>query len=139
MASPATNVPPLDKLKGRENYQTWKIGMQAYLEYEDLWGCVEGISEYIANARNVTKAHSRMLLAIDPINYVHIQDTKTAKEAWEKLQVAFEGSGLTRKVNLLKTLVSTQLCNCDSIEDYVNIIVTTAHKLNGIGLNVPDE
>ncbi|RYA67841.1 hypothetical protein DD592_27230 [Enterobacter cloacae complex sp. 2DZ2F20B] len=36
-------TPVIEKLKGRENYNTWKFGMQAYLEHEDLWGCITGI------------------------------------------------------------------------------------------------
>ena len=33
----------------------------------------------------------------------------------------------------------TKLWNCTSVEEYINTIITTAHKLNGIGFNVADE
>lgn len=71
--------------------------------------------------------------------YIHVKDTATAKETWDKLQVAFEDSGLTRKVSLLRTLVTTQLDKCKSVEEYVGRIVTTAHTLNNLNFKVPDE
>lgn len=72
---------PVDRLKERKNYPTWKITMEAYLDYEDLWGCVQGKEEYTKDARKDSKVRSQILLAVDPINYVHIQGTIKAKEA----------------------------------------------------------
>lgn len=46
------------------------------------------------------RARSRILLSIETINYVHIQNTMSAKEAWDKLREAFDDSGLTRKDGL---------------------------------------
>ncbi|KMQ85146.1 retrovirus-related pol polyprotein from transposon tnt 1-94 [Lasius niger] len=70
---------------------------------------------------------------------MHVQDTKTAAEAWEKLKKAFEGTGLTRSVGILHILITTQLTNCASVNDYVNTVITTAHKLAGIGFKIGDE
>ena len=55
------------------------------------------------------------------------------------LQRAFENNGLIRKVGLFRTLVTTQLNSCSSVDEYVNRIITTAHKLDGIGFKIPDE
>ncbi|XP_046814136.1 uncharacterized protein LOC124422138 [Vespa crabro] len=68
-----------------------------------------------------------------------VGECATVKEVWEKLQTTFEDSGLTRKVSLLRTLVIIQLQKCRDVEEYVNIITTTAHKLNGVGFKVSDE
>ncbi|KAK9747236.1 hypothetical protein QE152_g5432 [Popillia japonica] len=125
-----TNLPTIERLVGRENYNTckfamqallehedlWgcvtgdamytadtkKVTMQALLEHEDLWGCVTGDAMYTADTKKVTKARAKIILLIDPINYIHIQDTTDAKGAWDKLQCAFEDSGLTRRVGLLR-------------------------------------
>lgn len=110
--------------------------MMAFLEHEDLWKCIEGTE---VNERKLTKAKAKLILCIDPINYSHIQSANTAKEVWEKLQTSFEDSGLTRKVSLLRTMATTQLEKCNSVEDYVNEIITTAHKLSGLGFPVSDE
>lgn len=70
---------------------------------------------------------------------MHVRDAATAKEVWDKLCAAFEDSGLTRKVGLLRTLITTQLENCGSVEEYVDRIITTAHKLNELSFEVKDE
>jgi transposase InsO family protein len=133
------SLPQIEKLKGRENYVTWKFAMRASLELEDLWGCITEEEGYTADAKKVTRARSRIILAVDPINYVHIQDTTTAKQVWDRLESTFEDSGLTRKVGLLRTLVTTRLDNSESVDDYINTVITTAHKLNNLNLAVPDE
>lgn len=73
--------------------------MQAWLEHDDLWGCVLGTEEYVVDEKRATKAKSKLILSVDPINNAHIQECATAKELWEKLQTTFEDSGLTRKVS----------------------------------------
>lgn len=135
MAS-SNSVFSIDKLSGRDNYPTWKFAMQALLEHEDLWNCVTGSDK---DEKRNTKARSKIILSVDPVNYVHIKSANTAKEVWENLSKAFVDSGLTRKVGLLKTLVTTKLENCKSVDEYVNQIVMTAHKLNGLDFNVSEE
>lgn len=73
--------------------------------------------------------------------YVHIQDTATAKEIWDKLKKVYEDSGLLRKVGLglLHTLVTTRLESYSSVEEYVSTIISTAHKLNGMSFEVKDK
>ncbi|KAG5865006.1 hypothetical protein JTB14_000927 [Gonioctena quinquepunctata] len=83
-------LPPIEKLKGRENYDSWK-------------------------------------------------ETKTTKEACENLAKAFEDTGLRRKVGLLRTLISTRLEDCPSVEEYVNKIIQTAYKLSCIDMKASDE
>ncbi|GBP91605.1 hypothetical protein EVAR_99904_1 [Eumeta japonica] len=63
----------------------------------------------------------------------------SSKQVWKNLQNAFEDSGLSRKVGLLKDLINTSLDNCPSIEEYVNKIMSTAYKLRNIGFEVGDE
>lgn len=103
MASSLQGIPAIEKLKGRENYPTWKFAMQAYLEHEDMWRCTD------TDARKMAKAKFKIILCVDVMNYSHIQTATTAKEVWDRLKTAFEDSGLTRKVSLLRSLVTTQL------------------------------
>lgn len=95
--------------------------------------CIEGTD---TDARKMAKAKSKIILCVDPMNYSHIQSTATAKDVWDKLKTAFEDSGLTRKVSLLRT---AQLEKYKSVEKYVNEIIITAHKLDSLGFNIPDE
>ncbi|KAG7300019.1 hypothetical protein JYU34_017061 [Plutella xylostella] len=126
----------IDKLIGRDNYSTWKFAVQTYLEHEELWECVEGTN---VDQKKDKKAKSKIILLVDPINYVHIEECTTSKEVWLNLQQAFSDSGLTRKVGLLKSLITTTLDSSSSVEDYVNKIMSTAHKLRNINFKVDDE
>lgn len=96
----------IEKLTGRDNYASWKFSVQAYLEHDELWDCVCGSN---TTPKKEIKARSRLILLLDPINYVHIQNAPTAKEVWEKLEQAFDDSGLYRRVALLKDLITTTL------------------------------
>lgn len=88
----------LEKLQGRENYSAWKFAMEAYLQHEDLWECVEAPpgGSISTDHKRVTRARAKIILFLDPLNYMHVQDTRIAAEAWEKLKKAFEDTGLTR-------------------------------------------
>lgn len=85
------------------------------------------------------KAKSKLILLIDSVNYVHVQSAKMAAEVWQKLKYAFEDTGLTRKVGLLETLITIKLSDNGSVDEYVNKIVLTAHKLRSIGMDISDE
>lgn len=125
----------MEKLIGRENYQTWRLGMQAYLEQEELWEAVKGTEE---DEARIKIAMLTITLAVDPEVYEHFQNCKSAKEVWDNLAKVFDDTELTRRIGLLQKLLTTNLEN-SSVDQYVNTIVSTAHELNGIGLNIDDE
>lgn len=131
----------IEKLTGRDNWASWSFAMKAYLQHEDLYNCIlkEPAATDPNSVKQDIKAKSKIILLVDPILYVHIQEAQNAKQVWENLAKAFEDSGLTRKVGLLKELINTNLENSLSVEDYVNKIMTAAHKLRNIKFNVDDE
>lgn len=129
----------IEKLTGRDNYATWSFAVKAYLQLEDTWDCIETETGKAVDAKKDIKAKSKLILLIDPIIYVHVREATTAKEVWENLMRAFEDSGLSRKVGLLKDLINTTLETSSSIEDYVNKIMSSAHRLRNIGFRVDDE
>lgn len=120
----------------KKAYDTWKFAVQCYLELEGLWTCVTG--DNVDNAKAI-QAKSRIVLLVDPINYIHIQSATTAKEAWKNLEKALQDSGLSRRVGLLRSLITTRLEDSQSVEDYVNRIISTAHKLKGVGMEIDNE
>lgn len=130
------------KLKGRENYDTWKISAKSYLVIKKAWSCVEnGLASDATSAQKDADltAWSELSLLIDESVYSYIAEAKTAKEAWTSLQKAFEDSGLCRKVGLLKQLVQLKLSDCTSIEDFVNRVTMTSLKVKKTGLKLDDE
>ena len=136
MAGSVSSFVSIDKLTGRDNYSEWKFAMKALLELDDLWNVIQGTEK---DDKKDKKALSKIILSVDKVNYSHLKTAKIAKEAWENLEKAFEDSGLTRKVGLLKTLVTTKLENCSSVEEYCDTIISTAHKLNEMNFKVGDE
>ncbi|CAG9132206.1 unnamed protein product [Plutella xylostella] len=129
----------IEKLTGRENYSTWSFAVQAYMQLEDLWQCTEVSPNTDIEIKKDVKAKSKLILLIDPMLYVHIREAKTTKEVWDNLTRAFDDSGLSRKVGLLKDLINTTLETSSCVEDYVNKIMTAAHRLRNIGFKVDDE
>lgn len=74
-------------------------------------------------------AWSSLNLLLDENIYSYMADTTTAKQAWDALEAAFQDSGVCRRVHLLKQLVQIQLEECESVEDYVNKLMSTSHKV----------
>lgn len=129
------NVP---KLKGRENYGEWAFAVENFMILEGLWKCVS--TETVADGdENDAKAKAKIILTIDASLYVHIKEAKTTKVLWDKLKSLFDDSGFTRKIGLLRTLISTRLEQCDSMTSYVNQVVETGQKLRGTGFNIDDQ
>lgn len=136
MSSTGHNPFHIDRLVGRDNYASWKFAVEAYFRLEELWSCVTGTN---TDPKKETKAKSKLILLLDPINYVHVQSATTCKEVWEKLEQAFDDSGLYRKVALLRDLITTTLDGSRNVDDYVNKIMSTAHKLRNIKFDINDE
>lgn len=84
-------------------------------------------------------ALAEITLMIEPNNFAHIAKAKTAKDAWDSIVSTYEGTGLTRKVKLLKQLVQLKLGDFSSMEEYVNAMILTSIKVNNAGLVINDE
>lgn len=126
----------IEKLKGRENYSTWKFSIENYLEYEDLLKCIDGTE---TDAKKNVKAKASLNLSIDKTVQVHVKSAKTAKEIWDNLKTTFEDHGAGRKVTLFRHMINTQLSECESMEKYVSQIVSTSQLLSDVDFNIPDE
>lgn len=138
----ATDANRFAKLKGRENYDTWKISAKSYLVIKKVWSCVaNGLSPSATNDQKETDltAWSELSLLIHESVYSYIAETKTAKDAWTALELAFEDSGLCRKVALLKQLVELKSSACVSMQEYINKLTMTSLKVKKAGLNLDDE
>jgi hypothetical protein len=133
---PTNNQITFEKLRGRENYNTWKSAMRAALHLEDLWKCVTG--DVTDEGKNM-KARSRILLATEPHIYIHVEDAATAKDAWNNLARTFEDAGQNNRIALMRALTDTRLDKCQSMEEYVYQIISYSNRLNAIKFKVDDE
>lgn len=126
----------VQKLLGRENYEEWAFAMQNLLLLDGYSNCLDG-SE--TDEEKKQKAKAKLVLSIDPSLFVHIKDATTAEDLWKKLRDLYADTGFTRKINLLRTLISLRLESCDSMDHYVNQVIETAQRLRKTGFNIDDE
>lgn len=121
---------------GRENYEDWAFAVENFLILDGIVDCITGTE---TDAGKIAKAKAKLALAIDASIYVYIKQAKTAKEVWDKLKSLFDNSGFTRRINLLRKLISTRLEDCGSMSSYVNHMVGTSQRLRSTGFEISDE
>lgn len=51
----------------------------------------------------------------------------------------YADTGVSRRITLLRRLISARLDDFDCMNEYVNFVIDTAHKLNGSGLKIGDD
>lgn len=145
-----------DKLKGGENFHTWKFAIENFLALKGLSNCIihrtdteaSSTAPAVAYAAGIAKeedanklrsAKAYVALSVDTSIYVHIQNCTTALDIWNCLHKIYEDRGLYRKIALLGNLLSNRLTECNGMQDYVDKIVSAANKLGGVGFSVNDE
>lgn len=129
----------IPKLKGRENWDSWKIAAKSYLVIKGLWKTIEPTAGTSVNADDDLKARSELTLLLEPINYSYIVEEESAKNAWKKLTDAFEDSGTSRRVDTLQRLVTLRLIDCESMEDYISKMTSYWLKVKSVGFNIESE
>ena len=106
---------------------------------EGTWRAVKPMENRDVDPEMCERALATICLSLEKINYSLVKTTTTAKEAWDKLQRAFQDDGLIRRFGLLDKLTSIKLEECETVEDYVDQLVTTATDLSEIGFVVNDQ
>lgn len=129
----------IEKLKGSENYITWKIAVENLLCYEALDEFITKAELASGDAPKDKKAKSIITLTLDKSILIHIASCKTAKEVWDALKTTYEDLGLTRKLSLVQKITNTKLESSNSMESYVSDIMTAAHSLDELGFKIPDD
>lgn len=129
------------KLKGRENYDEWTFAVEKkiVLVLEGMLHCIRPVVEKDIKLEDDAKARAKLCLTIDPALYVHIKKTTTSKELWDKLKSLFDDSGFSRKISLLRHLISIRRENCENMTSYVTQIVETSQRLSGTGFEITDQ
>lgn len=137
----STTVPNIDKLQGQHNYGSWKFSMKMYLMLEGLFGYVDGtvnVSKPTDTVRDQS-ALAKICLSVKPNCYIHIQNAKTSKEAWDNLNNAFEGRSMATVFEMTRRLFNVKQTNFTSMEDYITDILVTVQKLADIGEPIEDK
>ncbi|XP_026729562.1 uncharacterized protein LOC113495153 [Trichoplusia ni] len=127
-------ISSIPKLKGRENYEDWAFAVENFLILEGVQQCIKSEGD-----TNDLKAKAKIILTIDPSLYVHIKNELTAKGLWTKLKKLFDDNGFTRRIGLLRNLISIRGENCESMSQYVTSLLETSQRLNNTGFKISDE
>lgn len=128
-----TSVP---KLRGRENYDDWSFAIENVLVLEGLSGCIDG-SE--TDQATLAKAKAKLILTIDPSLFPHVKSATTSTDVWKTVKRLYDDDGYTRKIGLLRILISARLENHESMESYINQVVETSQKLKRAGFDIGEE
>lgn len=132
------SVLPFERLKGRENFATWKTGAKSYLITKGYW-CQMGTALVEANKTLNERALAELILLVEPSVYPHLENCKEAKEGWDTLEKVFEDKGIVRKVTLLKQWISLRFSECSSMQEYVNQCLSLRSKVNNAGFNIDED
>ncbi|XP_039308187.1 uncharacterized protein LOC120358338 [Solenopsis invicta] len=100
----------------KENYDTWRMHMEALLIKNDSWQYVNGDivkpEPDVNNAetvrtweKNDAKAKSDIILSIGASELKQIKGCSTSREIWLKLERIYASKGPARKATLFKTLM----------------------------------
>lgn len=129
----------IEKLKGRENFETWRVAAKSYLAIKDLWKFVDPAEISDVSPTENNKATAELTLLIQPIHYALIAETTTARAAWKILVDTFKDAGTSRKVNMLQRLVTLKKTDCASMEDYCSKMMEYWLKVKNVGFAIDSE
>lgn len=128
----------IQKLSGSNNYHTWCFAMKNIMAYKGYADCItDPVKE--KSEDKLTSCKAFLCLSVESSIYVHIEKCQSASEIWLKLKSLYEDRGLSRKIGILRSLISTRLDDCENMQDYIDKIKNNANKLAGIGFDMSDD
>lgn len=134
----------------RENYDTWKMQMQALLTKNDAWGYVSGEIQrpeaIVGDATTSTalaswkkgdnKAKSDIVLSISQSELKLIKGCETSRQVWQKLENIYQSKGPVRKATLLKQLTVLRMKDGADVREHVNKFFDTVDKLEEMEVDI---
>ncbi|BET02189.1 Hydra magnipapillata [Nesidiocoris tenuis] len=132
---------------GRDNFDTWRIQIEAVLTKSDLWEYVDGSivkptqpeEEIRRWERQDRKARSELILAIKASELKQIKSCKTANELWIKLHSIFASKGPARTASLLKQLTQCRMKIGEDAREFVNNFFDLVDKLHELDIEINDK
>ncbi|CAB0033335.1 unnamed protein product [Trichogramma brassicae] len=150
----STHTPRFELLT-RENYDTWRIQVEALLIKNDGWDYVSGTTpapeivtgtgaaasetEYKAWLTKDRKAKSDLILSISPSELKEIKNCATSHDVWEKLESTYASKTPARKAALYKQLTQHKMADSDSMIEHLKGFFDASDKLKSTGANLDDD
>lgn len=122
------------------DYTTWAVQFQAYLETVELWDTneiplppnPEDEAKFAHWKMMDRRALGRIKLGILPAYLNKLDGCATAKEAWDKLKVAFHASTMAREVGLQREMTALRKAQDEGIVAYTGRAKGIHDELAGV-------
>jgi len=144
--SAVTRIEALNK----ENYDTWRMHMEALLIKNDSWQYVSGdavkpeatesnVNKVRAWEKNDAKAKSDIILSIGATELKQVKGWISSREVWQKLEGIYASKGPAWKATLFKSLILHQMDPRTDIRDHFRRFFDTADKLAEMNVGIDPE
>ena len=128
---------PLIKKLGQYNYVAWKRRMQSILVIRGVWGAVSDPDN--ADEDAIDKALAYIRLNVEEDYLTRLEETETAKEAWDLLESTFANKSSARKLQLRRELAGLRKESGEPVSKYVARAQELRLELAAAVHNVEDE
>uniref|UniRef100_A0A0C9QD48 POLX_0 protein n=1 Tax=Fopius arisanus TaxID=64838 RepID=A0A0C9QD48_9HYME len=142
----------------KENYDTWRMQVEALMIKNDLWEYVTGqnaapvlrdgadettqsayLTKFQKWKKNDMKARSDLILSIHPSELPQVRNLETSREIWQKLESVFASKGPARKATYFKQLFLTRMSEGGDVREHMKKFFDAVDKLAAMEENVsPD-
>lgn len=136
----------IEKLTGNDNFHTWSFAMKNLIDYKGYSNCIKTVEndkkEKVCAEKDEAKilaCKALIILCVEKNIYTHITACNSAIGVWEKLRKMFDTAGISRKIAILRGMLSCKLEDADNMQSYVDEIISGGNKLKGIGFDITDE
>lgn len=142
------------ELLNKDNFDTWKIQMEAILVKSDAWAYVSGekVKPEVPDKKDAEavaaeklwesydrKAKSDIILAINPSELKQVKGCITSKDMWEKLQTIYQSKGPARKATLLKQLTLHRMDDAGDVRDHLHKFFDIIDKLSEMEIEINED
>lgn len=139
----SVKIEPLNK----DNFDTWKIQVEALLIKNDAWKYVSGKcvkpnspNDSILEWESAdAKAKSDLILSVSTTELKQIKNCKTSKDVWNKLHEIYQSKGPARKAMLLKSLILLKMKNGEDIREHIHKFFDIVDKIKEMDMEIIDE
>jgi len=129
-----------------ENYEIWKILMEAILVRKQLRDVALGTTPQPAGPPNAVRtwdqknqeARAELQLAVEWDQLAHMTN-ETASEIWAELERVHRSTGFTTRMGLKWTLWKMKMKDGQRMASWIADVHGVAFQLSQIGVDVPDE
>ena len=114
---------------GQSNYNAWRFRIVRILKEKDL---LQAIEDSTVSSTKDDQAFTIITLNIKDSQIPHIQNSRTAKEAWSALKEVHQGIGTNGRMVLMQRLWGLKMSEGQDMAQHLNQFRELANQLRGL-------